>query len=574
MHTIPQMKILLCFLGPLLVLGGPAHPRNHPAPWHPFTIDTNYYDSIPDTNVVREYWFEIVNTTAAPDGVERPVLLVNGQFPGPAIEANWGDTVKVHVTNRMSDNGTALHFHGVRQLRTNQMDGVASLTQCPIAPGKSYTYVWRAEQYGSSWYHSHFSLQAWEGVYGPIVIHGPATAEYDVDLGVVFLSDWAHQTIDEMYQRQLETYGTPQMEGGLLNGMNVWVQPDGTTVGRRFETLLKPGKKYRIRLINTAMHTHFKFSIDGHDLTVIANDFVPLVPFTTPVVPIGMGQRYDVILTADQPRDNYWMRAVPQTFCSNNTSGDNIKGVVRYAGAPHTDPVSFKWDYGDDVQCEDFVMSKLVPHLPLDADINKNSKLVNSPAAVDAVGDPSLYLWTLGGSAFNVSWQDPTLRQTTKTGKINWTPGQGVVEVEKANEMVVFIIQTYIQAPHPIHLHGHDFFVLAQGLGTYDPHNVTLQTKNPPRRDTAMLPSKDEGGGYLVLAFPADNPGVWLMHCHVGFHATEGFAQQIVERRAELQQFLDREVLERTCRAWDQYARRNPYGVQYTGVNGPFDSGV
>ncbi|KAJ5604430.1 hypothetical protein N7510_009584 [Penicillium lagena] len=568
------MKILLWFLGPLFVLGGPTHPRNHPAPWHPFTIDTNYYESIPDTNVVREYWFEIVNTTAAPDGVERPVLLVNGQFPGPAIEANWGDTVKVHVTNRMSDNGTALHFHGVRQLRTNQMDGVASLTQCPIAPGQSYTYVWRAEQYGSSWYHSHFSLQAWEGVYGPIVIHGPATAEYDEDIGVVFLSDWAHRTIDEMYQSQLETYGTPQMEGGLLNGMNVWVQADGTTVGRRFETFLKPGKKYRIRLINTAMHTHFKFSIDGHDLTVIANDFVPLAPFTTTVVPIGMGQRYDVIMTADQPLDNYWMRAVPQTFCSNNTSGDNIKGVIRYAGAPHTDPASSKWDYGDDVQCEDFVMSKLVPHLALDADLNKNSRLVNSPAAVDAVGDPSLYLWTLGGSAFNVSWQDPTLRQTAKPGKVNWKAGQGVVQVDKADELVVFIIQTYIQAPHPIHLHGHDFFVLAQGLGTYDSHNVTLQTNNPPRRDTAMLPSKDEGGGYLVLAFPADNPGVWLMHCHVGFHATEGFAQQIVERRTELQQFLDKGVLERTCRAWDQYAQRNPYGMQYTGIHGPFDSGV
>jgi FtsP/CotA-like multicopper oxidase with cupredoxin domain len=236
--------------------------------------------------------------------------------------------------------------------------------------------------------------------------------------------------------------------------MNVWVQPDGTTVGRRFETLLKPGKKYRIRLINTAMHTHFKFSVDGHDLTVIANDFVPLVPFTTPVVPIGMGQRYDVILTADQPRDNYWMRAVPQIFCSNNTNGDNIKGIVRYAGAPLTDPVSSKWDYGDDVQCEDFVMSKLVPHLPLDADLNKNSKLVNSPAAVDAVGDPSLYLWTLGGSAFNVSWQDPTLRQTAKPGKVNWAARQGVVEVDKPYELVVFIIQTYIQAPHPIHLHG------------------------------------------------------------------------------------------------------------------------
>ncbi|KAG2419203.1 hypothetical protein HFD88_003998 [Aspergillus terreus] len=574
MHITAFLKILLWVLGSSLVLSGPIVPPNATAPWHPFTIDTNFYDNIPDTGVVREYWFDIVNTTAAPDGVERPVLLVNGQFPGPAIEANWGDTVKVHVTNRMSNNGTAMHFHGVRQLHNNQMDGVASLTQCPVAPGHSYTYVWRAEQYGSSWYHSHFSLQAWEGVYGPIVIHGPATAQYEEDLGVVFLSDWAHQTVDEMYQSQLETYGTPQMEGGLLNGMNVWVRPDGTTVGGRFETMFKPGKRYRIRLINAAMHTHFKFSIDGHELTVIANDFVPLVPFTTNVVPIGMGQRYDIIVTADQTRDNYWMRAVPQTFCSNNTNGDNIRGIVRYKGAPHAEPVSSKWDYGDDVQCEDFAMSQLVPHLALDVDLKRNTKLVNSPAAVDAVGDPKLYLWTVGGNAFNVSWRDPTLRQTEHPGKIQWTAGQGVVEVGKTNELVIFVIQTYIQAPHPIHLHGHDFFVLAQGLGTYDPRNVTLQTRNPPRKDTAMLPSQNDGGGYLVLAFPADNPGVWLMHCHVGFHATEGFAQQIVERRSEFHEFLDRGTLERTCRAWENYARRNPYGVQYTGIHGPYDSGV
>ena len=235
MHTTAHLKILLWLLGSSLVLGNPIFPRHDTSHGHPFTIDTNFYDNIPDTKVVREYWFDIVNTTAAPDGDERPVLLVNGQFPGPAIEADWGDMVKVHITNRMQNNGTAIHFHGVRQLHNNQMDGVVSLTQCPVAPGNSYTYVWRAEQYGSSWYHLHFSLQAWEGVFGPIVIHGPATAEYDEDLGVVFLNDWAHQTVDEMYQSQLETYGTPQMQGGLLNGMNVWVD----RTGQRWAVTLK-----------------------------------------------------------------------------------------------------------------------------------------------------------------------------------------------------------------------------------------------------------------------------------------------------------------------------------------------
>jgi len=63
------------------------------------------------------------------------------------------------------------------------MDGVASITQCPTAPGSSTTYTWKATQYGSSWYHSHFAFQAWDGVFGPIVIQGPASANYDVDAG-------------------------------------------------------------------------------------------------------------------------------------------------------------------------------------------------------------------------------------------------------------------------------------------------------------------------------------------------------------------------------------------------------
>lgn len=74
------------------------------------------------------------------------VLTVNGSFPGPTIIANWGDTVVVHLTNSLENNGTGLHFHGIRQNYTNQMDGVPSITQCPTAPGDSMTYTWRGKQ--------------------------------------------------------------------------------------------------------------------------------------------------------------------------------------------------------------------------------------------------------------------------------------------------------------------------------------------------------------------------------------------------------------------------------------------
>lgn len=422
--------------------------------WDGYDINTNYYESAPDSKVVREYYFDIVNTTAAPDGIERPVLLVNGQFPGPTIEANWGDTVKVHVTNRMQNNGTAIHFHGVRQPYNNQMDGVPSLTQCPVAPGSSYTYVWKAAQYGTSWYHSHFSLQAWEGVFGAIVIHGPATAEYDEDLCPLILSDWSHQTVDEIYQGQLDVVKATKMEGGLLNGKNVWTQKDGRVIGERFEMNFVPGKRYRIRLINTAVHTFFRFAIDQHNFTVIANDFVPIVPFETNAVPIDMGQRYDIIVTADQIPDNYWMRAVPQEACVFNTAGDNIKGIVHYHGAEsNTDPTSPARD-DLNAECDGFPSSQLAPWLPLDAKISGTSKTVHSEVGFDKVGQTPQYLWTLGGDYFNKSWANPTL-QRLESGTIGpITDDASTVEVSTPNQLVILVIQTFFIAPHPIHLHG------------------------------------------------------------------------------------------------------------------------
>ncbi|KAK5100673.1 hypothetical protein LTR24_000819 [Lithohypha guttulata] len=95
----------------------------------------------------------------APDGVEREVLVVNDAFPGPTIEANWGDTVEVTVVNAITgpEEGTALHWHGLLQVNTEYEDGVPGISQCPIAPGESFTYRFNADLYGTSWWHSHYS---------------------------------------------------------------------------------------------------------------------------------------------------------------------------------------------------------------------------------------------------------------------------------------------------------------------------------------------------------------------------------------------------------------------------------
>ncbi|KAK0664067.1 Laccase-2 [Lasiodiplodia hormozganensis] len=244
------------FLWSLLFAGGLAAPQaasstssasasactgntaNDRSTWCDYDLQTDWYTEVPDTGVTVEYWFEVTNTTVSPDGIERIGLAVNGSIPGPTIEANWGDTVG---------------------------------------------------------YHSHFSLQAWEGVFGPIVIHGPASANYDEDMGPVMLSDWSHQTADALYT-YAQTQGPPELDNALINGLNVY-NNSGTITGSRWETTVTSGTSYRLRLVNTAIDTHFKFMIDNHTLTVIAMDFVPIEPYETEYVDISMGQRRPALPT-------------------------------------------------------------------------------------------------------------------------------------------------------------------------------------------------------------------------------------------------------------------------------------
>jgi FtsP/CotA-like multicopper oxidase with cupredoxin domain len=254
--------------------------------WCNYNINTDYATVVPDTGVTREYWFDIDEVTIAPDGISRFAMAVNGTIPGPTVYASWGDEVVIHVTNNLdtSKNGSSIHWHGIRQNYTNPNDGVVSITQCPTAPGSSTTYKWRAVQYGSSWYHSHIGLQAWEGVFGGIVIEGPASSNYDEDKGVLFLNDWSHQTVDELYS-YAQTIGPPTLDTGLINGTNMY-----NTSGSYFTTQVVEGSSYRFRIVNAAIDTHWKFMIDNHTLTVISMDFVPIEPYTTNYIDIGMGK--------------------------------------------------------------------------------------------------------------------------------------------------------------------------------------------------------------------------------------------------------------------------------------------
>ncbi|KAM0724314.1 hypothetical protein Q7P37_000196 [Cladosporium fusiforme] len=523
--------------------------------WCNYDISTNYYDEVPDTGVTVEYWFELTNVTASPDGVARTVLTVNGSFPGPTIEANWGDTVKVHLVNSLANNGTSLHFHGIRQNYTNSMDGVASITQCPVAPDDSITYTWRATQYGSSWYHSHFSLQAWEGVLGGIVIHGPSSANFDNDLGMLFLNDWSHQTVDELYATA-ETSGPPTLENGLINGTNTY-----DSSGSRFETSVVDGESYLLRIVNGAADSHFDFMIDNHTLQVIASDFVPIEPYYTDVISIGMGQRYDVIVTANMSdvASDFWIRAKPDSYCSENDNTDDIKGMLHY-GSSTDEPSTSAWTY-DSNNCAGESASSIVPYVALDAE--SSADLTDDLSVTVGKNSDSLFKWYIGGTTFLSEWENPTAQQVlSDPDSTSFTNSSAVIQLPNADEWYYLIIETGLAVPHPIHLHGHDFFQLASGSGSYSSADATLQTTNPPRRDTAMLPAS----GYLVMAFKTDNPGAWLCHCHIAWHTSEGFALQFVERQSEISALYDSSTMDATCDAWDSYVSSDGIVQEDSGV--------
>jgi FtsP/CotA-like multicopper oxidase with cupredoxin domain len=305
----------------------------------------------------------------------------------------------------LKNNGTSVHWHGVRQLNNNEYDGVPGVTQCPIPPGQTFTYKFQATEYGSTWYHSHFSLQFTDGLYGGLVINGPATADYDEDLGVLFLSDWPHRPTAEIWE-VVRGKGVPSLESGLLNGTNTFdcsKSPDPKCIGNgtRFETVFTAGKKHRIRLINVATNGHFQFSIDGHSLTVIANDLVPIVPYEAESVLINVGQRYDIIVEANAASGDYWLRGGWQSACAPNNNPNNFNGIVRYDAKSTAVPTTTGITVGD--SCGDEPLASLVPYSPLD--LGSDYVLVEEEVGIALKG----YLqWTLNSSSLYLNWSSPT----------------------------------------------------------------------------------------------------------------------------------------------------------------------
>ncbi|KAF4445755.1 hypothetical protein F53441_10504 [Fusarium austroafricanum] len=565
-----------------------------------FNIHTNYENFAPK-GIMRHYTLNITESSLNADGQNfNEAKLFNNMYPGPWLEACWGDTLNITVINSMKRNGTSIHWHGIRQNQTMDMDGVNGITQCPIAPGESFNYVFKTTQYGTSWYHSHYSVQYADGLQGPITIHGPQSAPYDATKRPLIMTDWSHESAFKLL------FG-----GASLANKSILLNGRGNVSHHGFEPTLpvpenyelhfnktptdrpRRPKRYLLRLINTSFESTFVFSIDNHWLQIVTSDFVPIEPYFNTSVLIGIGQRYNVIVEANPlagdvnpvPGDgNFWIRTWLADNCGGRAGGKGYErtGILRYNHSDTALPSSQPW-VNISKACSDETYTSLRPKIPWYIGPAANAQSVDEtgeqfnvtfdpnaknrppfkeeyPLATFGLQKPG----TPGFMPLQINYSNPVmmhLNESRKTYPEKWV----VVPEDYTEKEWVYLVITMDSASeatraHPIHLHGHDFALLQQEEGQhYHPSRLNLKLDNPPRRDVVLLPR----GGFVVIAFKADNPGVWLMHCHIARHASEGLALQILERQSDANMLFPAGSpgmveAERVCKDWKKWHHDHP----------------
>ena len=352
------------------------------------------YEAAP---TIRQYNWTLRETELNPDGVWRPMLLINNQFPGPLIEVNEHDTIRVTVNNQMT-NSTAMHWHGIYQNGTNSMDGTVGITGCPIAPGLSFTYEFKVRgQSGTYWYHAHQGNQASDGLVGPLIIHSRnekqlQQLQYASDR-IIMLSDHYHDLSGILARKYLAPdmeNAEPVPDGALINGRAIrncddlpHRKCDNTTSNVGFPAFdLEPNRHHRLRVINVGAFAEFQFQIDEHELAVTEVDGTDVQPINYHRLDINPAQRYSVVVHTDKrERTKFRMRARMITHCfaePNPYMVDSVQGVIQYssnseAKATTKLPDTMDWNEAIGLECKDLNTTELVP-----------VQVVAAPTKVDA----------------------------------------------------------------------------------------------------------------------------------------------------------------------------------------------
>ena len=274
----------------------------------------------------------------------RPIITVNNRFPAPTLVVPNNTIVVVDVYNKQSSEATSIHWHGIHQMNTPWMDGVEHITQCGIAPSSSFRYIFRANPPGTHWYHSHSGAQRTDGLFGALIVRESVLPDIfkglypviDKPEYVITLIDWQKENSLDLFAqihagiRYFEQDGVPPTPTHTADAKDPRVprtcSPDGTEVGpvsywsglinglgrhpdiqynkTRLSTFtMSTHRYYRFRLIGAQSLFAYRFSIDEHNLILIATDGHFVKPTEVDFIIIHSGERYDFILKTKNPSE-------------------------------------------------------------------------------------------------------------------------------------------------------------------------------------------------------------------------------------------------------------------------------
>jgi FtsP/CotA-like multicopper oxidase with cupredoxin domain len=417
-------------------------------------------------------------------GVVAHTLAFGDTIPGPLIRASVGDELAVTVANRL-DHPTSVHWHGIA-LR-NDMDGAEPATP-NIGAGHDFTYRFSSPHPGTYWAHPHTGLDADYGLYVPVIIDDPVEpGRYDAEW-IVVLDDWTdgvgkspQQVYDNLRGQNMNGMpGMGPMAGMSGVGSSSLLGGDAGDVAYPYYLMngripaapttftAKPGQRIRIRIINAGSDTAFRVALAGHPMTVTHTDGYPIQPNQVDALLIGMGERYDVTVTAGDG-------VFPLVALAEGKNA-LARAVLSTGAGTVPDPAFQPPELNGRVGTVDTFAA--IPGDDLGS--AKPDTMLTSTLS----GGMMAYDWKINGRAF-ADTQPLTIRQGQRT-------------------TLTFTNTTTMW--HPMHLHGHTFQVIKR------------DGSPGPRKDTVIVLPKQTVSVNLI----ADNPGVWMLHCHNTYHQEAG----------------------------------------------------
>ncbi|OBH05947.1 multicopper oxidase family protein [Mycobacterium sp. E1747] len=455
-------------------------------------------------------------------------LAYGDSVPGSPIRARIGDELVVTVANRL-DHPSSVHWHGIA-LR-NDMDGAAPASP-NIPAGQDFTYRFSVPNAGTYWAHPHTGgLDADTGLYLPVIIDDPTEGNYDAEW-IVVLDDWTDglgKSPQQLYTELTSpnkparpsapatttTTSTPSTTSESPTTSSTSETPTTSTsqtsststppptaatrgVGR--SDLLggdagdivypyylingripaapmtfgaKPGQRIRIRFINTGSDTTFRVALAGHSMTVTHTDGYPVVPTQVDALLIGMAERYDVVVTAADG-------VFPLVALAEGKNALARALLSTGAGSP-PDPGFQPAELDRRVGTVEMFTATTPVNL------GRPQPGLNLPVVLG--GNMVQYNWTINGKPYS------------DTEPLHVRQGE--------RPTITFDNPTMMY--HPIHLHGHTFQL------------IKSDGSPGPRKDTLMVLPKQK----LLAVLVADNPGLWMLHCHNTYHQEAGMETRL-----------------------------------------------